>query len=151
MSRDRTIAPSLTVKCYPTSSSPGTATWSSPIPRSGRISQERAPGLPHTPYHGGQLLLTRADGQVTRLAPLTGFPNGLAFHPDGSLIVGPTVEHRLLRFRWGGERLGAPETWREFHQQFGTNGMAFHKDRLYVTASDGDRIAALDLDGRIVD
>jgi sugar lactone lactonase YvrE len=114
------------------------------------IARARA-GLSHTPYRGGQLLLARADGQVTRLAPMTGFPNGLAFHPDGSLIVALTVEHRLLRFPWGGDRVGEPETWREFDQQFGPDGMAFHKDCLYVTGSDGDRIAVLDLDGRIVE
>jgi sugar lactone lactonase YvrE len=114
------------------------------------IARARA-GLSHTPYRGGQLLLARADGQVTRLAPMTGFPNGLAFHPDGSLIVGLTVEHRLLRFPWSGDQLGEPETWREFDQQFGPDGMAFHKDRLYVTGSDGDRIAVLDLDGCIVE
>jgi sugar lactone lactonase YvrE len=114
------------------------------------IARARA-GLPHKPYRGGQLLLARADGQVTRLAPMTGFPNGLAFHPDGSLIVALTVEHRLLRFPWDGDRVGEPKTWREFDQQFGPDGMAFHKDRLYVTGSDGDRIAVLDLDGRFVD
>jgi sugar lactone lactonase YvrE len=54
------------------------------------------------------LLLARADGHVTRLARMTGFPNGLAFHPDGSLIVGLTVEHRLLRFRWDGDQVASP-------------------------------------------
>jgi sugar lactone lactonase YvrE len=39
---------------------------------------------------------------------MTGFPNGLAFHPDGSLIVGLTVEHRLLRFRWDGDQVASP-------------------------------------------
>jgi sugar lactone lactonase YvrE len=29
--------------------------------------------------------------------------------------------------------------------------MAFHKDRLYVTGSDGDRIVVLDLEGHIVE
>jgi sugar lactone lactonase YvrE len=114
------------------------------------IARARA-GLSHMPYRGGQLLSARGDGQVTRLASMTGFPNGLAFHPDGSLIVGLTVERRLLRFPWGGDHVGEPETWREFDQQFAPDGMAFHKDHLYVTGSDGDRIAVLDLDGRIVD
>ena len=114
------------------------------------IARARA-GLSHTPYRGGQLLLARADGHVTRLARMTGFANGLAFHRHGSLIVGLTVEHRLLRFPWDGDQVGEPETWREFDQQFGPEGMAFHKDRLYVNGSDGDRIAVLDRAGQCRD
>jgi sugar lactone lactonase YvrE len=74
------------------------------------LSRKRA-GLPYTPYRGGQLLLARRDGTVTHLAKLTGFPNGLAFHPDGSLIVGLTIEHCLLRLSWFGDRVGESQMW----------------------------------------
>lgn len=67
-------------------------------------------GVAHTPYRGGQLLLAYRDGAVVRLAQTTGFPNGLAFHPDGSLIVGLTVEHRLLRYPWLGDSVGGAES-----------------------------------------
>ncbi|MEW6632364.1 MAG: SMP-30/gluconolactonase/LRE family protein, partial [Pseudomonadota bacterium] len=36
-------------------------------------------------YHGGQLLAAAPDRSVRLLAKMTGFPNGLVFHPDGSL------------------------------------------------------------------
>lgn len=114
------------------------------------LAKKRA-GLPHTPYRGGQLLLRKQTGAVIRLTGMTGFPNGLAFHPDGSLIVGLTVEHRLLRLPWREGAVGPAQIWSEFDEAFGPDGMAFHEDKLYVTGSDGDRIAILDLAGRMVD
>ncbi len=114
------------------------------------LAKKRA-GLPFTPYRGGQLLLAKPDSAVTCLAKTTGFPNGLAFHPDGSLIVGLTVEHRLLRYPWVGDRVGAPEEWRGFDEGFAPDGMAFHGDCLYVTGGSGDRIAVLDLNGKVVE
>lgn len=106
---------------------------------------------PESRYRGGQLLMTTLDGKVTHLAKMTGFPNGLAFHPDGSLIVGITVEHRAWRFPWLGDRLGKPELWCEFDDKFAPDGMEFHDGHLYMTGSAGDRIAVIDLSGRIVE
>jgi sugar lactone lactonase YvrE len=114
------------------------------------LSRKRA-GLPYTPYRGGQLLLARRDGSVTHLAKLTGFPNGLAFHPDGSLIVGLTIEHCLLRLAWFGDRVGEPQMWLRFDDGFFPDGMVFHDNHLYVTGSDGDRIAVVNLDGDVVE
>jgi sugar lactone lactonase YvrE len=102
-------------------------------------------------YRGGQLLLATPQGQVTRLAKMTGFPNGLAFHPDGFLVVGITMEHRLVRFDWLGDRVGAPATWIALDDRFNPDGMVFHGDRLYVTGSTGDRVAVIDLAGRLVE
>jgi sugar lactone lactonase YvrE len=102
-------------------------------------------------YRGGQLLLATPEGRVTRLAKMTGFPNGLAFHPDGSLVVGITMEHRLVRFDWLGDRVGAPSTWVALDDRFNPDGMIFHGDRLYVTGSIGDRVAVLDLAGRVIE
>ena len=56
-----------------------------------------------------QLLLANRDGTVVRLAKTTGFPNGLAVHPDGSHIVGLAVEHRLLGDLRLGDRVGSPQ------------------------------------------
>jgi sugar lactone lactonase YvrE len=106
---------------------------------------------PPRPYHGGQLLLARPDGTVSRLAGMTGFPNGLAFHPDGALLVGITLEHRIVRFPWRGDRVGAPETWCRFDDAFNPDGMVFHGEHVFVTGSTGDRVAVVDAAGKILD
>ena len=100
-------------------------------------------------YNGGQLLLARPDGVVTRLAGMTGFPNGLTFHPDGSLLVGISKEHRIVRFPWLGDAVGPPEEWCRFDDAFAPDGMIFDGDRLFVTGSNGDRVAELDPAARI--
>jgi len=103
-------------------------------------------------YLGGQLLLARKDGSVSTLRKMTGFPNGLGFHPDGSLIVGITLEHRYLKFDWeGGAALGEPEEWVRLDDGFNPDGMILHGDRFYATGSVGDRIAVISLDGEVVD
>jgi sugar lactone lactonase YvrE len=109
------------------------------------------PPNPEPPYRGGQLLLATKGGKVKHLAKMTGFPNGLAFHPDGSLLVGITMEHRIVQFDWHGDAVGAPRTWCRFDDGFNPDGMAFHGDRLYVTGSVGDRVAIVDAGGRMLD
>ena len=101
-------------------------------------------------YHGGQLLRADASGHVTRLAKMSGFPNGLAFLPDGSLVVGCSIEHRLMRFPWHGDAVGPAEEWVRFDDRFGPDGMVVNGDTLIVTGSVGDRIAILDLSGRLI-
>lgn len=109
-------------------------------------------GLAPESYHGGQLLIAGGDGAVRIAAAMSGFPNGLAFHPDGSLIVGITLEHRLLRFEWrGGDRLGLPTEWSRLHEGFNPDGMVFHGDRLYAAGSVGDQIAVIGLDGKLIE
>ena len=102
-------------------------------------------------YHGGQLLAVGADTKVRQLATMTGFPNGLVFHPDGSLLVGITMEHRVLRLPWAGGRVGPMEEWCRLDDRFNPDGMVFHGDRLFLTGSTGDRIAILDPTGRLID
>jgi len=102
-------------------------------------------------YLGGQLLARGKDGKVRRLATMTGFPNGLVFHPDGSLIVGITMEHRLVRFPWSAAHVGEMTDWVRFDDGFNPDGMAFHQGLLYVTGSVGDRVAILDTSGKLVD
>lgn len=101
-------------------------------------------------YNGGQLLLAKPDGRVEHLAKMTGFPNGLAFHPDGSLLVGLSGEHRIVRFPWLGDRVGPAEEWQRFDDLFAPDGMVFYGERLFVTGSSGDRIAVLDPTGRLI-
>jgi sugar lactone lactonase YvrE len=102
-------------------------------------------------YHGGQLLLARSDGRVERLAGMSGFPNGLVFHPDGALLVGITMERRILRFPWLGDHVGPPEEWLRFDDKFAPDGMVFDGDRLFVTGSSGDRIAVVDSSARVLE
>lgn len=103
-------------------------------------------------YLGGRLLLARSDGSVAVLRRMTGFPNGLGFHPDGSLIVGITQEHRYLRFDWrGGAPLDEPEEWLRLDDGFNPDGMILHGDRFYAAGSTGDRIAVISLAGELIE
>lgn len=101
-------------------------------------------------YNGGQLLQSDRYGAVTRLAKMTGFPNGLAFLPDGSLVVGCSIEHRLMRFAWHGDSVGRAEEWVRFDDRFGPDGMVVDGETLIVTGSTGDRVAMVDLSGRVI-
>jgi len=120
-------------------------------PQNWEVLQEWDAADPASPYRGGQLLLAAQDGKVTRLAKMTGFPNGLAFHPDGSLLVGLTMEHRIVQFPWLGDRVGEPRTWCRLDDRFNPDGMIFAGDRLFATGSVGDRIAIIDAGGRVLD
>lgn len=102
-------------------------------------------------YYGGQLLIAARDGTVRHLADMTGFPNGIAFHPDGSLLVNSTVERRILRFPWLGGTVGPMEEWCRFDDRVAPDGMVFHEDRLYVTGSSLDHIAVVSTSGDILD
>lgn len=120
-------------------------------PQNWEVFQDFAPTDPACPYHGGQILLARPDGSVAHLADMSGFPNGLVFHPDGSLLVGITLEHRIVRFPWLGDRVGEPTTWCRFDDAFNPDGMVFWGDTLYATGSVGDRVAVIDAAGRVLD
>lgn len=102
-------------------------------------------------YHGGQILVADGNGTVRHLAKMTGFPNGLVFHPDGSLLVGITMEHRVVRFPWLGDRVGPMQEWARLSDSFNPDGMVFHGGRLFLTGSGGDQIAILDTEGRLLD
>lgn len=108
--------------------------------------------VPGAGYHGGQLLLAGPDGTVTALRKMTGFPNGLLFHPDGSLIVGLSKEHRFVRFGWkGGAPLDDGAEWLRLDDGFAPDGMIRHGDRIYSAGSLGDRVAVISLDGELIE
>jgi sugar lactone lactonase YvrE len=102
-------------------------------------------------YGGGRLFLSALDQPATLLAEIYGFPNGLAFHPDGALLVGVSHYRRILRFPWFGDRLGEPQLWCQFEDGTAPDGMLWHGGRLYVAGSVGDKIAVVDLGGRQID
>ncbi len=108
-------------------------------------------GTDASSYHGGQLLLADKDGRVRQLAAMTGFPNGLVFHPDGSLLVGITMERRIVRFAWRDGGIGPMEEWCAFDGRIAPDGMVFSDGFLYVTGSSLDHIAIVDHSGRIVE
>jgi len=57
-------------------------------------------------YGGGRVCRTNLRGTTEVLAELAGFPNGLAFTPDGTeLVVAQTIHHRLVTLRVADERL----------------------------------------------
>jgi len=101
-------------------------------------------------YGGGRVFLGEPGQKATLLAEIYGFPNGLAFHPDGSLLVAVTLLRRILKFPWLGGRVGEPQVWCQFDDGTSPDGMLLHDDRLYVAGSVGDRIAVVDLNGRLV-
>ncbi|MBX3576656.1 MAG: SMP-30/gluconolactonase/LRE family protein [Rhizobiaceae bacterium] len=117
-------------------------------PQNWEVLGEHAPPDPRSRYLGGRLFFAPPQGRVKRLAAMTGFPNGLAFHPDGSLLVALTIEHRIVRFPWRGDAVGRPEPWCQFDDRFCPDGMIFDGDRLFVAGSVGDSVAICDLAGR---
>ena len=105
---------------------------------------------PDTPYRGGQLCLARRDGTIEVLAQCTGLPNGLGFHPDGSLVAGMTIAHHYLKFAWaGGAALGEPELFVQMDARFHPDGMVFHEGRLYGAGSAGNRLVVAEADGTV--
>jgi sugar lactone lactonase YvrE len=102
-------------------------------------------------YNGGQLLVASPDGEVRLLAKMTGFPNGLVFHPNGSLLVGCSHESRVVRFAWQGRAVGASAEWCRFDSSFRPDGMTLEGNRIFVTGSQGDSIAVLDLEGNLIE
>ncbi|MFM2278286.1 MAG: hypothetical protein RLZZ444_517 [Pseudomonadota bacterium] len=101
-------------------------------------------------YHGGRLYLGRSDGTARVLAPYYGFPNGLVFHPDGSLIVAVTLHKRLVKFSWDGENLGSPTTWLNFDNGTAPDGILYHEGLFYIAGSVSDKLTIVDDKGRFV-
>ena len=105
------------------------------------------PRAPIPNYRGGRLFRAVPGGPAQLLTDLYGFPNGLAFHPDGSLLVAVTLHREILKFPWRGDSLGVPSSWCQFEDGTAPDGILIHEDRLYVAGSLGNTLAIVDLDG----
>jgi sugar lactone lactonase YvrE len=106
---------------------------------------EKIPG-----YGGGRLFRATIEGEASLLIDLYGFPNGLAFHPDGSLLVAMSLHATILKFPWHGERVGKPEVWCAFQNGAVPDGLLLHDETLYVAGSTGDNITVVDMSGKVV-
>lgn len=102
-------------------------------------------------YRGGQLLRAKPDGKVDLLAPMDSFPNGLVFHPDGTLLVNTSMSNRIYQFDWSARGVSNKREWHCFDSAFLPDGMAVAGDRVYVAGSMGDRVAVLNLEGRLLE
>ncbi|MBC2887434.1 SMP-30/gluconolactonase/LRE family protein [Ochrobactrum sp. CM-21-5] len=98
-------------------------------------------------YLGGRVLHQRCDGETELLTPLPGFPNGIIFHPDGSLLVNLTRRREIIRFPWIKGTIGEPELFCSFPEGFAPDGMCLAAGVLLVAGSVGDMIGAVGLDG----
>jgi sugar lactone lactonase YvrE len=109
------------------------------------------PGARVPGYHGGRLFRASMKGEARHLIDIYGFPNGLAFHPDGSLLVAMSIPMSILKFPWHSDCLGSPEVWHQFVDGCSPDGMLWHGDRLYVAGSVGDKVTVLDVRGRVIE
>lgn len=98
---------------------------------------------PPPSYRGGALFYRGADGTVSKAVAIEGFPNGLAFTPDGTeLVVAQTVLQRLLVFpvKPGGV-VGEPRLLTQLPDWLLPDGMCFADDgTLFVAGAIGDAI-----------
>jgi sugar lactone lactonase YvrE len=101
-------------------------------------------------YLPGRVDIVRPNGRVDALVEVPGFPNGLAFGPDGALYVAQSMHHRILRFAWNPEGLSAPEAWCDLPDNVHPDGLAWLGERLFVAGSVGDEVDLVDLGGRVV-
>jgi sugar lactone lactonase YvrE len=100
-------------------------------------------------YLTGRVNIVRHDGRVDALADVPGFPNGLAFGPDGALYVAQSNHHRILRFEWDPEGLGSPDVWAVLPANVHPDGLAWSGERLLVAGSVGNEVDLVDIDGRV--
>lgn len=98
-------------------------------------------------YKGGRLFRATCNGDVSLLADCYGYPNGVAFHPDGSLLVGVTLYGCILKYPWYGDHVGRAEVWCQFKDGTAPDGILVHDETLYVAGSLGDKVAMVDMKG----
>jgi sugar lactone lactonase YvrE len=101
-------------------------------------------------YRGGQLFLASLSGEASLLVDVYGFPNGLAFHPDGSLLIAMSLKNNILKFPWHRDRLGKGELWCQFEDGTSPDGILVHGEQVYVAGSVGDKVSVVDLNGRLI-
>lgn len=106
-----------------------------------------------TKYETGRIFAARLGDEPVEIARVEGFPNGLTFLPDGSLLVGLTEDKALLRFEWtdGTEQLQQPQLWAELDPSIGADGIIVVDDKLVVAGSVSDSLHIFDMSGALVD
>ncbi|WP_368496845.1 SMP-30/gluconolactonase/LRE family protein [Herbiconiux sp. A18JL235] len=103
-------------------------------------------------FETGRLYAVTPDGRARVVATVDGFCNGLAFHPDGSLLVGLSYANRIVRFpRRPDGGFDPAEDWSVLDEHMAPDGMILAGDRLIVTGSRGDEVQVLDLSGRVLE
>lgn len=90
-----------------------------------------------------------SSGAIAVLAEDGGFPNGLAFADEETLLVVDSHRHALLRYRTDGDRLVGDGVFAETPEA-GPDGIAFDADgRLFVAAFDANAVLVLGPDGAV--
>lgn len=96
----------------------------------------RAPAAASPP--GGLCFVSGAGEDAVRVVDGLVFPNGLAFAPDGDLVVGETGTGVLWRYPVEGPgRLGRPSVYAELGAEAYPDGMCFDVDGTLIVAGTG--------------
>lgn len=102
-------------------------------------------------YGGGRIYLgDPTTGKARKLVSIYGFTNGIAFHPDGSLLVALTLPRQIVKLPWNHGNVGEPTLWCQFENGTAPDGMVFHDGLLYVAGSVGDVVSVCDQSGKVV-
>lgn len=103
-------------------------------------------------YETGRIWLGTPGEEPVEIARVEGFPNGLAFLPDGSLLVGLTEDKALVRYGWEPDgALTEPEVWARLEPRVGADGVLVADDVVVVAGSVSDSLLLFDLEGRLLD
>lgn len=100
-------------------------------------------------YKGGRLFAAGPDRVPRHLIDLPGLPNGLAFHPDGFLLVALTLDRKIVRLDWSGGAVDAPADWCLLDNAM-PDGILFVGDYLFVAGSVCDTLTIVDRNGQTV-
>lgn len=103
---------------------------------------------PEGGYKGGRIFRQSRDGKLNCLTTLFGFTNGLALHPEGSLLVALTLPRKIVKLTFEGAGVSEAQDWCQFDTTM-PDGIIFDGDRLYVAGSRSDTLAIVALDGTV--
>ena len=95
----------------------------------------------------GRLWRVTMDGAVELLTEHPGFPNGIAFHPDGRVLVATTIEQRLVAYDWRDGELSNPRTFATLPDGFPDGFCVTADGHVIACGSMGHVIHVFDADG----